>query len=539
MKLRPYQQRAVAHVTEAWREGARSVLLVMATGAGKTQTFTHLEGEAVRSGGSGLILVHRRELATQACNRLRDFGIDFGLIMNGEHERPHAPVQVATVQTLVRRMGGWVGPFLKRVKLAVADEAHLSVAETWRVALAACPNALILGATATPYRISGKSLASQYDALVVGATPRELRELGALCPFVGYGYHRPNLEQQLAEVKSTGGDYNEAQLGEIMSGSVIVGGIVERWLETASNLSTVAFCSTVKNSLELTEAFRKRGVAAEHIDGNTPTAQREAVLKRVEAGITRVLCNVGIAVEGLDIPRLKCCIDAAPTKSLARAIQKWGRVRRPWADCRSCGISDAPEGGRCKHCGSGNLFLYTARLHDHSFNVAAHGLPDDERDYSLDARKTKPKPLSQCGQCFAWFAGATCSCGSEEKAWSNPEAKERAVREIADAEEFLFDSSTKLPEPPRPPIQVRWDAPKTITGKLLKKWVEKTGYGEGKRYLIDDGERERILPGTTRLDALLWKIPDESLVRVAFTGETELGGGRRRKEFDVEMDDGL
>jgi superfamily II DNA or RNA helicase len=65
---------------------------------------------------------------------------------------------------------------------------------------------------------------------------------------------------------------------------------------------------------------------AEHLDGSTPLHVRAAILRRVDQGHTRVLCNVGVAIEGLDIPRLKCCVLARPTKSLARYLQM-GRAR--------------------------------------------------------------------------------------------------------------------------------------------------------------------------------------------------------------------
>ncbi len=98
--LRPYQQLGKQHILQAWESGARSVLAVAPTGSGKTSLFTTIASEEKNG---VLILVHRRELATQAANRLREFGIDFGFIMAGEPKKPYCKVQIASVQTLVRR----------------------------------------------------------------------------------------------------------------------------------------------------------------------------------------------------------------------------------------------------------------------------------------------------------------------------------------------------------------------------------------------------------------------------------------------------
>jgi DNA repair protein RadD len=497
--LRDYQERGLAQIMDAYRDGARSVLAVSPTGSGKTTLFGHLAAELK---APVLINVHRRELAAQACNRLREFGVEFGVIMAGGMSRPSARVQVASVQTLVRR--GRYPP----AALVINDEAHLSTAKTWQTILDRYPKARVLGVTATPWRLSGKPLAAAYDACVVVATPRELREKGHLCDYVGFSYKTPDL----SNVKTTGGDYNEQQAAQAMSAGVIVDSVVEEWLKHARELSTVVFAVTVEHSRTLTERFRSAGVAAEHLDGSTPLEQRKAILRRVERGETRVLCNVGVAVEGLDIPRLKCCVLARPTKSLARAIQMPGRVRRPW------------EG-------------VTARIHDHAFVIQQHGLPDADRDYALSARPEKPPSLTQCAECFALYSGASCpACGKE------PEPKpqgERVIQTVTDAEQYEFRSGEEPAPAPRPekPTEVRWTTPgRVVEGRLRRTWEESASYGTIRRYLIAGEKKDYVLTGTTHLNALMSRvqIPDSKL-RVTYVGEQALSGGRARKLFKVEV----
>jgi superfamily II DNA or RNA helicase len=356
--LRGYQTDALRKIAEAYRDGARRVLLVVPTGGGKTSIFSEF---ARRLSSPGLVLVHRRELAAQAADRLKEFGVDVGMVIAGERETPGARVQIATLPSL--RSRGLRPP----ARFVIPDEAHLSTADTWAQTLADYPEALILGCTATPWRLSGKPLSGSYDRVIVGATPSELRELGYLCPFNGFSYKTPDL----SKLRKTAGDYNEHDADEAMRQPAIVTNIVEKWQAHASQLSTIVFCVTIEHSKQLAAEFKAAGVAAEHVDGSTPRLMRKAIFARVARGETQVLCNVGIAIEGIDIPRLKCCVLARPTMSLTLYLQMVGRVMRPW------------EG-------------VTARIHDHAFVIRQHGLPDQERDYSLHAKPEKPPPLTRC-----------------------------------------------------------------------------------------------------------------------------------------------
>jgi superfamily II DNA or RNA helicase len=403
----------------------------------------------------------------------------------------------------------------------IPDEAHLSTARTWQQVLEHYAHAKILGFTATPYRLSGKPLASAYDRVVVIATPRELREAGHLSPYVGFSYKAPDL----SEVEVVGEDYDRGQSAAAMS--AITGDIVAEWLAHARDLSTVVFACTVEHSQALTAEFRAKGITAEHLDGKTPLFQRKSILARVESGATQVLCNVGIAVEGLDIPRLKCCVDAAPTMSLARAIQKWGRVRRPWKG-------------------------QVARIHDHAFNIGTeenphHGLPDADRDYSLHAKKEKPPSLSVCESCRAIYEGRTCpACGSEKE----PEPRgERELAVVENAEQFGFsseDAATFAAIDAATPaadfkstVMLSWDTEgRVVEGVFEGAEEEKTSYGTRVRYVIRGAKRRYSVPETAQLRALLRAARVDHPVWIKYTGEAAISGGRSMKQFEVEVDDG-
>lgn len=495
-ELRPYQRDGLQKILAAYKRGARRVLCVLPTAGGKTTIFTSL---AAALKEPVLINVHRRELATQATNRLREFGADFGVIMARERPKPYARIQVASVQTLVRRK-------LPSAGLVINDEAHLSTAKTWRTILDSYERSRVLGVTATPWRLSGKPLAEAYDEVVVIASPGELREAGWLSPYVGFSYKAPDL----SKVETVGEEYNVQQSSAAMREPTIVANVVEQWLAHARDLSTVVFAVTVEHSKALTAEFVAAGVRAEHLDGGTPLEQRQAILKRVESGATQVLCNVGIAVEGLDIPRLKCCVLARPTKSLARAIQMMGRVRRPWNGL-------------------------TARIHDHAFVIGQHGLPDAERDYTLNAKREDPPPLTTCEVCLAVYQGRQCPSCAHENA---PRVLgEREIISIADAEkiEFASESTTAVE---RPPVEIAWnDIGRLIEGTFLGTDQRAANWGQRNWHRVKGAKRTYDLPGTADLDRRMAKVRIGATVRVTYEGEKNIAGNKTRKEFSVEVDE--
>ena len=69
--LRDYQRKALAAVLAAKDRGLNRVMVVMATGCGKTTVFAALVDEFERSyGAPSLVLAHRHELLTQAATRV-------------------------------------------------------------------------------------------------------------------------------------------------------------------------------------------------------------------------------------------------------------------------------------------------------------------------------------------------------------------------------------------------------------------------------------------------------------------------------------
>lgn len=415
MILRPYQTGAVSGLRDAIRRlrsiGKKArVLLVSPTGSGKTVILADVIGGAEKRGSHILFLAHRKELIDQTSRKLDDIGVAHGVIQAG-HARSDlggAAVQVASIQTLARR------PSMPRAEIIVVDEAHHARANTYEKILGLYPDAVVIGATASPWRIDGRGLGQMFDEVVVAARPRELIDAGHLVPYTGFAYDHPDLRG----VDRTRSDYKQAGLEIVMGSKPIVGNIVEQYLAHAADTIAVVFAVSIQHSIAIRDRFIEAGVEAEHLDGETSDHDRESILDRLAKGRTRVLCNVNVLTEGVDVPSIGTVILARPTESLTLYLQMVGRGLRPC--CLDCLKYSHPTATRCDHCGSARI-KRVARFHDHAGCILTHGAPDDERDYSLEA-DTRPKgkgevdeededaPLRTCEECLRIYESTEKAC---------------------------------------------------------------------------------------------------------------------------------
>lgn len=456
MKLRPYQLEAVDRIRRFLRSGGRRVICVAPTGAGKTVIASHIIECSVALGNRVVFLAHRRELITQAFKKVIGCSCRPGyehdslvpdpqcqanglprkmvgvLMANDKRRNPAAVVQVASVDTLRNRAK-------PPCDLLIVDEAHRSLAKSYVMLMAAFPDAAVIGLTATPYRADNRGLGEEYDEIVVVTSPKKLMAEGFLVePRV---FTVPTSElPDLSRVRIKGGDYDHTELAAACDRSGLIGNIVDHWFKRADNRQTVVFASNIEHSKHIVERFRERGVAAEHLDGATPMEERDAILARLERGETRVVSNYGVLTEGWDQPSVKCAILARPTKSASLAIQMMGRILRPYGDV-------------------GAIIL------DHAGVVLDHGLPQDDREFSLDPPKKKRNREVTCKMCPSCFAivplsARECGCGH--------------LFEVAEPEDKTAERDGELVEV-RPATQEEkradWDA-------ICKKAIEK-GYQPG------------------------------------------------------------
>lgn len=382
--LRDYQQAAVDRLRDTYAGGDRAPLLVLPTGGGKTVTFAYITQNATRRGKRTLILVHRQELLRQSSETLNGLGVPHGLIAAGEGFSLQMPAQVASVQTLIRRLqildrAGWAPD------LIVIDEAHHATAGSWRQVIEHFPNARLLGVTATPCRQDGKGLGLEaggvFDALVEGPQIAELIDRGFLAPPEVYA---PPMVADLTGLRSRMGDYAQNEAADRMDKPTVTGDAVAHYARLCPGVPAIAFCVSVAHAEHVAEQFRASGWAAASLDGSMHDTDRRQRIRDLAEGRLQVLTSCDIISEGTDIPVVGAAILLRPTQSTGLYLQQVGRALRLYPGKRS------------------------AIILDHVGNVQRHGMPDEEREWSLEGAKKKraadrdtgPPPPVTCETCF-------------------------------------------------------------------------------------------------------------------------------------------
>lgn len=379
MKLRPDQHRARELVRDQYRAGKRAVVLVAPTGAGKTVVSSSMMVDAGARGTPTLYLTDRRELLAQTVVTLARFGVAAVRVIAAagaaesicarlvELNLPtriadDAPITVASIPTLA---GARWRDRLPAADFVIIDECHHALAQkTWRHLARVYASAHLLGVTATPFRSDDQGLGDVFDSLVVGASVRELTELGHLVPLRAWSPPEP------------------------LGGGRLAMSPLEAYQRFARGRRAIVFANGRAHAAAIADDLRA-GVPAGHVDGAMPASKRDAILAAWRRGEMRVVCNHGVLVEGFDDPEVAVCILARRFGSTGAFLQAVGRVLRPHPGKTHATLIDL--------CGS----------------VLVHGLPDLPRTYSLDGRAiSRPDRLAirQCQACGAVFEAGPTMC---------------------------------------------------------------------------------------------------------------------------------
>lgn len=369
--LRDYQLELYRGTVEAFKQGFRRPLVVAPCGAGKSYLFAEM---IRRTNGEALVLTHRQELKVQHEALFRQLGI--------------TNVRVSMVLTEANRLGQYPIP-----ALIVTDEAHLSRSNSWMMVIQHY-NTWTVGFTATPVRLDGKPLGDIFDTMVEGVDVRWLINHQRLAP---YEYYAPAVVETDG-LRKVAGDFVVSDLEKLMNERAIYGNVIESYQRFATGERSIVYCVSVEHARSTADAFNSAGIRAEFLSAGTPPRRRKEILDAFRRGQFTVLCNVGIISEGVSIDEVTCCMLLRPTESVALGIQQMMRCMR-------------------------YLPGKTAKIIDFVGNYTRVGLPDDEREWSLECSLRPRRQLNDegdfyirsCPKCFMTFQTApVCPfCGAE------------------------------------------------------------------------------------------------------------------------------
>ncbi len=334
LRLRPYQIEAQQAIVEARKRGFRAQLVSVATGLGKTVIIATLPDLLeLRTGDVTLIVAHRDELISQLVEKMKAQNPDavVGVEKADETASSDCSIVVATVQTLTGpRLNRFVAKFGRRIALFVIDEAHHAAAPTYRAILDKIllkrPDALVMGFTATPQRGDGVELNEIFPDTVYAMDARAAIEAGYLVPVRSYAVAT---EIDLDAVASRAGDFVLGQLADAVDTEERNRAVLEAYQTLVPGKKTLVFTASVEHARHLAQLFKDAQLRAAFASGDTPHAEREAIVAGFRGTTIDVLVNCGLYLEGFDVPSVEVIINARPTKSTTLYTQVTGRGLRP------------------------------------------------------------------------------------------------------------------------------------------------------------------------------------------------------------------
>lgn len=311
MDLLPYQPPFIDAALKAWLEYDR-ILGVAATGSGKTVMAAALT-ERIVTQGPVLFLADAQELVHQTADKFERWGIFPPAIEMAESKAvPGDQIVIGTMQSMARRLDKWPCDYFRHI---IVDEAHRNtLGDQAAKVLKHFNPAKVAGLTATGFRSDKKQLGSYYETVFAEIPLINLIKDGYLSRIV---IKSIPMGIDLRGVRTTAGDYNEADLGEAIE--PYLRKCAEAWIEHARSRKTVVFLPLIETSKKFCAILRELGVNAVHVDG----VDREAL-----RGDWDVICNASLLTTGWDEPSVDCVYILRPTKSLVLYMQMVGRGTR-------------------------------------------------------------------------------------------------------------------------------------------------------------------------------------------------------------------
>lgn len=366
-KLRDYQQDLVNEVFKHMKttEIGKGIMVQSQAGSGKTVMMADVAKHFTDKKAKILFLVHRTEIIQQAEATFMEYGV------NAEY------ANFSMINTYHNKLFKKHEDYCPDV--IFVDEGHHCMSPTYQKVLKYYQQKAMkehkqiyqLFFTATPYRLDGKDFLQfvQSDNLILGLSTRELIERHNLAPFQ---YYEPSrLDASVLKRNGKTGDYTSESMAEAVK-NISPRDLVRTYQKYCKNgEQALIYASTVELSKQYAKAFNEAGIKASHLDGSSSHKEREKIISQYRENKIKVLSNVELFTEGLDLPNASVAFLVRPTQSLSLYIQFSMRVLR------------YQKGKTAK------IFDY-AGLHD------TFGLPDTDYHWSLQAEN--PMETAEVGK---------------------------------------------------------------------------------------------------------------------------------------------
>lgn len=340
-------------------------ILKVATGGGKTIIAGCTIGALKKK---TIFIVHTKDLLYQAKDSFDRLFPDEEIGQIGDGVIDYQNITVATMQTLAilgdvdieksfdedagseEKMQADIqkkqkfAEYAKTVQCVMMDEVQIVSSKTATGVRFLFPSAdYAFGYSASPWRDDGSDLAIEaaFGSRIIDINASYLIQKGYLV--------RPTILIKKTHYPV----YNSGTYAEIYKKFIVENG--ERNAQVADDamqafskgMNTLILVTQIKHGEYLENIINLSGVHCDFISGKSGMKKRKQAIQDMRDGKISLLIASTIADVGLDIPRLQCIVEAGAGKSSVTALQRLGRIMRPFENKDTCLFISYRD--RCKY----------------------------------------------------------------------------------------------------------------------------------------------------------------------------------------------
>lgn len=364
LKPNKMQEEFIGNIHDLRERGATRVLLISATGTGKTYASAFaLKNEKPKK---ALFIVHREIIAKQAIKSYQKvFGNTKKLaLLSGSSKEYEADILFATMSMMAKQ------ETLNRYKPGefewiCIDEAHHAVSPVLKRVIQYFTPDFLIGLTATDQRPDKKKLETIFGNYKTGlslvdAMKKKIVAEANVC--------RIETNLDLSHIRFNGKDYINADLEKsirVKSRNELIADVLYNYFSEgkAGQLQGVVFCVNTNHAQEMERVLNAKGLLAKAYIRKTKNP--DEVMQQFREKKIRFLCACEMISEGWDYPELGILVMARPTLSKVLYMQQIGRGLRRTNTKTNVFVIDVVDeyGAMAKPCSMHSIFsnsFYTA-----------------------------------------------------------------------------------------------------------------------------------------------------------------------------------
>lgn len=439
MQLRYYQRECIDGIYDWYNQGnMENPLNVLATGTGKSVIIGQFIKEAIDSSPNVRIAcaIDTKELVEQNYEKLLQLmpNAPAGIYSSGLKRREHnAQILFCGIQSVYKKAFQ-----IGKIDVLLIDECHMvgtNEDTMWRQFIndlqSINPKMIIIGFTATPYRMDSGLLHTGDDAIFGGIAYEYSVKQGMADGYLSTIIPKSMVTKLSVDgVGKRGGEYIESQLQKAVDKDEVTIEAIDEIIKFGKDRQAwLVFGSGVKHCKSIKRIMQEKGIDCDIVLGDTPDDERDELIKKFKNGELKCLINNAVLTKGFDAPFIDLIAAMRPTASAVLWMQMVGRGFR---------IADGKE----------NCLLL-----DFAQNVTRFGFIDEMVFKDKRARNDDEEgvpPMKECDKCgtYCYASVRFCpECGYEFPIDDSPkiDSSSHAGAVLSTqriVEEWLIDSVT-------------------------------------------------------------------------------------------------